>query len=360
MGTVSSQIDSRVLDNLSTAVIVFDDALRVQYLNQTAESLLAVSVKHALGEKPKSIIACDDDTLASLVDATSTGPSVTKRGVSIRTAGGEEITVDCMINPVIDENGTSFTIVELQQIDRQLRISKEKELLSQHAVTRDVVRGLAHEIKNPLGGLRGAAQLLEAELPEPELKEYTQVIIEEADRLQALVNRMLGPNRRPDYQLVNVHHVLERVRTLVLAEVGDRIVIKRDYDPSIPELLGDMDQLIQAVLNIIGNATRVLDDEGEIRLRTRILRNFTIGNERYRLVASIEIIDNGPGIPLEIADTLFFPMVTSGDGMGLGLSITQSLITQHRGIVECRSKPGKTVFTILLPLNTQPFAVDKK
>jgi two-component system, NtrC family, nitrogen regulation sensor histidine kinase GlnL len=252
---------------------------------------------------------------------------------------------------VYDEAGERLTIVELQQVDRQLRIRRETQLIRQQAATRDLVRGLAHEIKNPLGGLRGAAQLLAAELPEPELQEYTYIIIEEADRLQTLVNRMLGPNRRPDFRPLNVHHVLERVRSLVLAEPDHhQLHIVRDYDPSIPDLIGDMDQLIQAVLNIVKNAAKALHGEGEIQLRTRVARNFTIGNERHRLVAHVEIQDDGPGIPSEISDTLFLPMVTSGDGMGLGLSIAQSLITQHRGLIECHSRPGHTVFTILLPV----------
>ncbi len=214
-----------------------------------------------------------------------------------------------------------------------------------------MVRGLAHEIKNPLGGLRGAAQLLQAELGSEELREYTQIIIQEADRLQELVNRMLGPNRRPSYAPINIHHVLERVRTLVLAETGERITIRRDYDPSIPELSGDSDQLIQAVLNIVRNAVRALGDTGTVTLRTRIQRQLTIGHGRHRLAAQIDIIDNGPGIPPEIAETLFLPMVTAGTGgMGLGLSIAQSLINQHQGLIECNSRDGETTFTIFLPL----------
>ncbi|MCB1725943.1 MAG: PAS domain-containing sensor histidine kinase, partial [Gammaproteobacteria bacterium] len=215
----------------------------------------------------------------------------------------------------------------------------------------------AHEIKNPLGGLRGAAQLLESELDSAELQEYTHIIIQEADRLQELVNRMLGPNRRPSFEPVNIHHVLERVRTLVLAETAERMTIIRDYDPSIPELIGDHDQLIQAMLNVVRNAARALGESGTVTLRTRIQRQLTIGNERYRLAAKIDIIDDGPGIPPEIADTLFLPMVTAGTGgMGLGLSIAQSLINQHRGLIECNSRQGETVFTIFLPVGEEPAA----
>ncbi|WP_078117747.1 nitrogen regulation protein NR(II) [Thiosocius teredinicola] len=345
-----SLLSTSILDNLASAVVVFNEDLRVSYLNQMAEMLLAISAKHVLGELPTSWMACHGEPLVDLIEAATIGAPITKRGVVLSTDRAE-VTVDCTVTPVVDEDGKQMTIVELQQIDRHLRISREERLINQQALTRDVVRGLAHEIKNPLGGLRGAAQLLESELESEELKEYTHIIIQEADRLQELVNRMLGPNRRPSYAPVNVHNVLERVRSLVLAETGDRISIVRDYDPSIPELVGDSDQLIQAVLNIVRNATRVLDDDGTVTLRTRIQRQITIGSGRYRLGAQIDIVDDGPGIPPEIAETLFFPMVTSGTGgMGLGLSIAQSLINQHKGLIECTSRKGETTFTILLPI----------
>jgi len=346
-------LSTTILDNLATAVVVFDQDLRVCYINQMAEMLLAVSAKHALGELPTSWMACHGEAVVDLIKAAEIGSPITKRSVVLNT-DRSEVTVDCTVTPVMEEDGTRVTIVELQQIDRHLRISREERLISQQALSRDVVRGLAHEIKNPLGGLRGAAQLLESELASEELKEYTHIIIQEADRLQELVNRMLGPNRRPSYAHVNIHHVLERVRSLVLAETGERIEIIRDYDPSIPELIGDSDQLIQAVLNIVRNATRILGDAGTVTLRTRIQRQLTIGSERYRLAAQIDIVDNGPGIPPEIADTLFFPMVTSGTGgMGLGLSIAQSLINQHKGLIECNSRSGETVFTIYLPIGDE-------
>ncbi len=346
-------LSSSVLDNLGSGVIVFEQDLRVSYVNQTAEMLLGVSARHVLGELPTTWMACKGDAVVDLIRASTIGSPITKRGVVLGTDRGD-ITVDCTVTPIQDEQGTRLTIVELQQVDRRNRISREERLITQQVLTREVVRGLAHEIKNPLGGLRGAAQLLEAELDSEELKEYTGIIIQEADRLQELLNRMLGPNRRPSYAPVNIHHVLERVRSLALAETGERISFLRDYDPSIPELVGDMDQLIQAVLNIVRNALRVLDNQGTVTLRTRIQRQLTIGNVRHRLAAQVDIVDDGPGIPPEIADTLFFPMVTAGTGgMGLGLSIAQSLITQHQGLIECSSRAGETVFTIFLPLGDE-------
>lgn len=348
---ISPSLIATVLDHLAGGVIAFDENLRVRYLNQMAEMMLAISASHVIGESPHDWMVCHGEALLDLVRATELGAPIIKRGVALETDAGE-INVDCTVTPVVNESGVCMTVVELQQNDRHLRISREERRLTHQALTRDVVRGLAHEIKNPLGGLRGAAQLLQGELESEELKEYTRVVIHEADRLQELVNRMLGPNRPPQYTSLNIHHVLEHVRTLVLAESGEQIAIARDYDPSIPEIDGDPDQLIQAVLNIVRNATRALADGGVITLRTRILRQFTIGDERHRLAAQIDIIDNGPGIPQEIAETLFFPMVTAGTGgMGLGLSIAQSLVNRHKGLIECRSQPGETVFTIFLPLS---------
>ncbi|RMG34129.1 MAG: PAS domain-containing protein [Gammaproteobacteria bacterium] len=343
--------ETQILDNLTTGVIVFAADGKVVYLNQMAEFLLGVSARHAVGKVLDSHIRCDEQPLAEIVGSVQEGEVIGKRGASLVRADRVEITVDCTVTHA--EGEQDQTVAEILQVDRQLRIRKETQLISQQAATRDLLRGLAHEIKNPLGGLRGAAQLLAAELPDPDLQDYTRIIIEEADRLTSLVDAMLGPNRRPDLQPVNVHHVLERVRSLVLAEPGnERLRIERDYDPSIPELVGDPDQLIQAVLNIVRNAIQAMQDldDPRIRLVTRVARNFTIGEVRHRLVARIEIRDNGPGIPEEIADTLFLPMVTSGSGTGLGLSIAQSLITRHGGLVECQSREGETVFTLLLPL----------
>jgi two-component system nitrogen regulation sensor histidine kinase GlnL len=345
-----SVLGATILDNLATAVLVFDVDLRVSYLNQNAEMLLAVSAKHVLGKLPGAWMACHGEAMLDLVRASTIESPITKRGVMLTTERSE-ITVDCTVTPILTDAGERLTIVELQQVDRQMRISREERLITQQALTRGVIRGLAHEIKNPLGGLRGAAQLLEGELDSDDLKEYTHVIIQEADRLQGLVNRMLGPNRKPSYAAVNLHNVLERVRTLVLAESGHRLTIVRDYDPSIPELRGDADQLIQAMLNVVRNAGRAIDGNGTVTLRTRIQRQYTIGSHRYRLAAQVDIVDDGPGIPAEIADTLFLPMITAGTGgMGLGLAIAQSLINQHDGLIECRSQPGETVFTIYLPV----------
>jgi len=348
-------MERRALDNLASAVMLLDPQLNVSYANPAAEVLLAISVRHIIGQPAQLVLRSQNEALYNhVLRVRDLDQPLIEREVILQLPESRVVTVDCTVVPLSDLDGEPGMLIEMQQVDRHLRITREEQLISQQEATRDVVRGLAHEIKNPLGGLRGAAQLLEAELHSPELKEYTQVIIEEADRLQTLVNRMLGPNRMPAYSRVCIHQVLERIRTLVKAEVGDRVTLIRDYDPSIPELIGDMDQLIQALLNIVRNAVRAVGDGGEVVMRTRVQRQFTLGNRRHRLVMQLDIIDNGPGIPDEIREKIFYPMVTSGTGgMGLGLSIAQSLINQHKGLIECQSRPGETVFTVYLPVEMQ-------
>ena len=252
-------------------------------------------------------------------------------------------------------------MIELQPLDRLLRISREEGILSSQQNSQALIRGLAHEIKNPLGGLRGAAQLLAKELPNETLIDYTNIIIEEADRLGNLLNCMLGPHDLLDLQSINIHEVLERVRYLVSAETGGNIDIVRDYDPSIPELIGDKERLIQAVLNIVRNAMQALLNNTApnitptIALKTRTMRNFTIGALRHRLVCRVEITDNGPGISEQLMKTIFLPMVSGrADGTGLGLSISQSIINHHKGLIQCASKTGSTTFFIYIPLGNSP------
>ncbi len=352
----SGSVLNQILDHLSTAVMLLDGDLRLRYINSAGEVLFAASARHLVGQQASALIHCEGGRVRSnLRHALDSGQPFTEREIQLALPDGREITVDCTVLPLrVPEEGGSRLLVEVQQVDRQLRINREEQLILQHQATRDVVRRLAHEIKNPLGGVRGAAQLLQGELPDQGLREYTQVIIEEADRLQALVNRMLGPNKLPAYRPTNIHQILERVRQLVAAESGAGVHIVRDYDPSIPDITADSDQLIQALLNIVRNAARAVAGAGTITLRSRVQRQFTIGSIRHRLVAMVQIIDNGPGIPPELLEKIFYPMVSgTEDGMGLGLSIAQSLISQHGGLVECRSKPGETVFTVLLPVERQ-------
>jgi two-component system nitrogen regulation sensor histidine kinase GlnL len=265
----------------------------------------------------------------------------------------QSITVNLSATPLLEDGQLHEILIELQQVERHLRITKEEQLLAQQNTSRMLVRGLAHEIKNPLGGLRGAAQLLDLELQDPELKEYTQIIIAESDRLQDLMDKMLGPNKPAHKSQLNIHEVLERVRHLVMVEASHGIMLHTNYDPSIPEIFADKNQLIQAILNIVRNAVQAVQNHGVITMKTRVQRHMTIGRKRYKLTVKIDIIDNGPGIKPELMGQIFYPMITGrAEGTGLGLSIAQSLINQHNGLIECESEPGNTVFSIYLPLET--------
>jgi two-component system nitrogen regulation sensor histidine kinase GlnL len=262
----------------------------------------------------------------------------------VRT-GREPVPLSCTVTR-IDAFGLGL-LAELRPIEHELRLAREERLESEQSANRELIRNLAHEIKNPLGGLRGSAQLLERELERPELREYTQVIIKEADRLQSLMDRMLTPHRAPRVEELSLHEVLERVRSLERAEFG--VEIERDYDPSLPELMGDREQLIQAVLNIARNAAQA--GARTITFRTRALRNVTILKQRHKLALELQVIDDGPGVPAEIQDKIFNPLVSGREGgTGLGLSLAQTFVHYHQGVIEFESRPGRTTFRILLPL----------
>jgi two-component system nitrogen regulation sensor histidine kinase GlnL len=349
----SASFYRRILDHLGDGVLLFDEQLKLAYMNMAGEMLLAISARQVQGVRARLVLPCSEQPIEpDLEHALRTGISLTKRNVTL-VQPLHAITVNLHITPMTDEEGAGV-LVQIQQVDRHLKISMEEHLLIQQNAARSLLRGLAHEIKNPLGGLRGAAQLLDRELDDVELREYTQIIIEESDRLQSLLDRMLGPNKLPQKRLHNIHRVLDRVTQLVQAEVPAGVKIVRDYDPSIPEILGDMDQLIQAILNIVRNAAQAVGPRGEIVIRTRIHRQVTIGERRHRMAVKVDIIDDGPGIKPELLHQIFYPMVTGrAEGSGLGLSIAQALINQHGGLIECSSVPGNTVFSIFLPLEEE-------
>ena len=341
----------KILANLNEAVILFDRDLLLTYINTSGEILLADSEKHLLGMSAKTLFKSSDPSLLKHVKQCLTmAEPLLDRELNLIYLN-KSVTVDFSATPLMENGQLNEILVELQQVDRQLRISKEEQLLNQQNISRMLVKGLAHEIKNPLGGIRGAAQLLDSELQDPEKKEYTQIIIEESDRLKSLMDKMLGPKKPSQKETLNIHQVLERVRQLVTVETSTGLHIARDYDPSIPDIKADKNQLIQAILNIVQNATQAMQQIGEITLKTRILRHMTIGRIRYKLTIKIDIIDNGPGINKELMNQIFYPMITSrAEGTGLGLSIAQSLINQHNGHIACESEPGNTVFSIYLPL----------
>ena len=352
---INDALHRLLLDNLTTATILLNAELCLEYMNPAAEMLLAVSGQRSHGQFISELFTESPEALSSLRQAVEHAHPFTKREAMLTALNGQTLTVDYAVTPILSA-GHTLLLLEVHPRDRLLRITKEEAQLSKQETTKLLVRGLAHEIKNPLGGIRGAAQLLARELPNEGLRDYTNVIIEEADRLRNLVDRMLGSNKLPSLAMTNIHEVLERVGSLIEAESQGSITLVRDYDPSIPDVLIDREQMIQAVLNIVRNALQALSAQSDLRLgrislRTRTLRQFTIGHTRHRLVVKMEIIDNGPGIPAELQETIFYPMVSGRpDGTGLGLAITQNIISQHQGLIECESHPGHTVFSIFLPL----------
>lgn len=338
-----------ILDNLHSAVLVINQDLGIECLNPSAEHLFHISNKRALERSITELLPEEFEFHDRLCRSLASNHPFTEYDASLKSHDGTTINADYSVSPLAYKPAGQFLLLEFTGLSSFIKISKEESLLHQQEATRSLLRGLAHEIKNPLGGIRGAAQLLDRELNE-ESKEFTRIIIREADRLQNLVDRMLGPKNLPVKQLLNIHKVLEHIRQLLQAE-SKSIRFVADYDPSLPDIHADESMLIQALLNITRNAVAALHGEGQITLRTRPRRNSSIRSHIYPLVAQIDIIDNGEGIPDDLAETLFFPMVTGrADGTGLGLSIAQSLIKQHNGLIEFSSKPGETCFTILIPL----------
>jgi two-component system nitrogen regulation sensor histidine kinase GlnL len=343
---------SEVLDHLTSAVVVCKDDLQICYMNPAAEALFRASEQQSTGALLDDLLYPDDSTaFADLRAIFTSGHSITKRAAQFRPRDGTEVTADltASLEPI-----SSRLVIEVQPINRLLRINRDDHSVASQETTRALVRGLAHEIKNPLGGLRGAAQLLQRELGSSELTEYTRIIIDEADRLTELVDRMLGPNRQTKITEVNVHETLEHVVRLVDAELSGRVTFVRDYDPSLPDIRGDAAQLVQALLNIMRNAGQALAHtrNPQIELKTRVVRQFTIGATRHRLVAEIDISDNGPGIAEDMMDRIWFPMISGRpDGSGLGLAITQAIIGQNHGVIECTSRPGATCFSVFLPFD---------
>lgn len=347
----------RLLENLSTAVVLLDDHLCVLYVNPAAEQLFATSSTHLMGQPVEQFCWENDKSLEDLRSALRELHPYTKREAQLHfPTSSQPAVVDYTVTPLVDPGTQKQVLLELRPLDRLMRISREDNLFAANQATRALVRGVAHEVKNPLGGIRGAAQLLSRELADPQLQEYTEIIINETDRLRNLVDKMLGPRKPLEFHRVNIHLVLERVRAIINAEIGNMIAVERDYDPSLPEVWADSDQLIQAVLNIVRNACQALlenpnQEKPRVIIRSRAMRQFTIGSIRHRLTCLVEVEDNGPGISKELSETLFYPMVSGRpQGTGLGLSIAQSIVQQHRGLIECESMSGRTLFRILIPI----------
>ena len=338
------------LDALATAVILLDAEHVVRYVNPAAENLLAVSAKNVSGMPIGRVITDPELIVAAVIYAMENNCSYTQHEIPLATTGHASHDVSCTVTPMELAQLTGF-LIELSPLQQQLRIAREERLMDQSTQTRELIRNLAHEIKNPLGALRGAAQLLDRELERPELHEYTQVIMKEADRLQSLMDRLLTPHRLPQISQFNVHEALERVRSLLQAEFPDGIVIDRDYDVSLPSITADREQIIQALLNIARNGAQAMQGKGRITLRTRIARRITLAKKMQRLALVVHIIDNGPGIAEELKDKIFFPLISGREGgHGIGLTIAQNFVSQHHGTIEVESRPGETRFSVQLPI----------
>jgi len=349
------ELYKQIVEGLTNAVLLLNNDLQLEYINPAGEILFEVSSHRLKGTGIDELFTSDQSLIQEIRYALVTGNPFTQRERDITLMNRRVLTADCVVTPLLDAKDRTnvekrLMLIELNSLTRGIRISRDEHQYVQSNAMRAMIRGLAHEIKNPLGGLRGAAQLLERELDDENLKEFTNIIIGEADRLRNLVNRLLGPNKPPQREPINIHEITEHITQLLNVDKPDNVRILHDYDPSIPEVEADHDQLIQALLNIAVNALNAVGNEGTITFKTRALRHYTIGQTHHKLVCKIDIIDDGPGIPEDMGETIFIPMVTSrADGSGLGLSISQSLIQQHGGMIQCKSEPGHTVFSVYLP-----------
>jgi len=344
-----------VLNQLATGVIQLDASLNILEANSAAESLVAMSVFKLRGMSINRLFPDNENFVQAVRETAANLRSFTERDMLLIRPNRELLHVDCTVSPGPTLFGAGQTVViELASTESHQRIQAEENKLVQNQISSALMRGLAHEVKNPLGGIRGAAQLLERELSTPEQREFTQIIIHEVDRLRKLVDRMLGPRGQLTAAEFNIHEVLEHVRQVVAIEAPPGVAIHRDYDPSLPEVFADRDLLVQALLNLVRNAVQAVRERGgNVTLRSRAQRKFTIGTVLHRLVLRLEVIDDGPGVPAEIAGSIFFPMVSGRDeGSGLGLPIAQSLINRHGGLIDFASVPGNTVFTVWLPIRS--------
>lgn len=342
---------------LATSVFLLNERGHIEYANAAAEDLFGRSRKQLRGLAAPTLFD-HPEALQNSIDAAVAGKFADVRQLSSlrRASDSIEVTVTTVACP-----GQRWPVLlETREIEQRVLADRNHRLVDEIESHRELLRNLAHEVKNPLGGLRGAAQLLEAELPSPALAEYTQVIISEADRLQALVDRLSGPQRVPlNARPVNIHEICERVCALIQAEFRDEVGLVRDYDASVPDLQGDAARLMQAVLNVARNAAQELVLQkpgpdvppGQITMRTRVARQVMLAHRHHRLALVLSIIDNGPGVPEHIRDRIFHPLVTArAGGTGLGLSQAQDFVQQHGGIIEFESRPRHTEFRLVLPM----------
>jgi len=343
------------LDLLVTAVLILDERFIIRYANPAAENLFALSRNLMLQHALEDVFTLDEALAAALDSARTNKAGYSDYDVKLCALGRADMHhLICSVMPVDlpgDPSVDQGYLLEMRPITQQIKAAREERILDQTQANRELVRNLAHEIRNPLGGIRGAAQLLDAELDRADLREYTRVVMHEADRLQSLMDRMLTPHRLPQVGALNIHEVIERVRSVMLAEYPDGLRVRRDYDTSLPLLTGDREQILQAVLNIVRNAAQAMNGQGEIVLRTRIARSVTLARRRYRQAITLQVIDNGPGIPDSVRERVFYPLVSAREGgSGLGLTLAQTFVNQHHGTIEFESAPGRTCFSVTLPI----------
>jgi len=355
--TLPGRPPAEQLENLSTGIIVLDEGFGVRYANPAAEQLLGVS-RQQLSSRPLPQAVPGLGVLLPLLERVrGTGRAVSRRELVFAAAPGIEdggLALDCALSAAEDGAGRRVLLLELADARWRLRVDREKALLAQLEASRSMVRQLAHELRNPLGGIRGAAQLLERQLDSPAQKDYTALIMREADRLADLTAALLGPARAPRMAACNIHELLEHVRALVVAEGVAGVEIERDYDPSLPMLRLDADMVVQAMLNLARNALNAVGDHGRIALRTRVVSADALPRANGRPVASIEIEDDGPGVPEALRETLFYPLVTGRPGgSGLGLAVAQELVSRNDGLIEYSSRAGRTVFRMLFPIGEE-------
>lgn len=345
-----SDIFLPTLEHIATSIILLDEQSRIVYMNPSTESLFGLNHKNLVGHPLQHAFTHTEQLTAAIQQALTNNASYIEHDLTLGTQVNGKLHLRCTATPL--QSGQHYLLLEFHHMDRPLKLAREEQMLDQTQANRLLLRNLAHEIKNPLGGIRGAAQLLEQELEKPSLREYTQVVIQEADRLRSLMEKLLTPQHMPHFSALNIHEVLERVRSLVLAEMPAELLIHRDYDISLPALQGDKEQLIQVMLNIVRNAAQAMQGKGSITLRTRIARQLTLVKKRHRLVVMAQIIDNGPGVPSHLRDKIFYPLVSGrAEGHGLGLTLAQDFVSQHQGSIEFDSEPGRTCFSVLLPVN---------
>ncbi len=342
-----------LINQILVAVLVINRDLIIEWCNPSAEELLCISRKRLTGSHLGDILIDAGFSAKAIAYSLRSGNPYHQRDTMVTLVNEEKFLADISVSNLEIENERKL-LVEIRQTDREHYIGLESSEYSQHIAAKALVRGLGHEIKNPLGGLRGAAQLLSMELNEPKLNEYTEVIIKEADRLSALVDRMMTPHKQGKKHPINIHQLIESVFNLLTLEAGDKLVIERDYDPSLPEILACGDQIQQAMLNLMQNSVQAMQGEGRLTVKTRIIRQMLLGDQLCRLVLRIDISDDGPGVPSELKDRLFMPLVSGQEGgTGLGLGIAQSLIQQHSGLIEYQDVSERTTFTIYLPVSNQ-------